>query len=674
MAKLQMQRISLCALKQNRKQILEILQRRGMIEICAQITEDSVFQKIDLSSSSAVFEKTAAEAAQALEVLGRYVPEKGSMLAVLGGRKVISVADYYALCEEREELIHLTHRINSLAKEITENRANILKCQAQLEALVPWLNLDIPMSFKGTKSTAAFIGTLPGAINREEIHEQLLQQAPDVGAVNIEIISSSPEQTCLFILCLKRDENEVEDGLRGIGFAYPSAQILVAPALEKIELEQNVIELTQKIAVEINEIIRYQGEREKICFITDYYHIRAEKYDVIGQLLHSNRTFILSGYIPEVQAQILADELSENFDIAIEREVPLTEADVPVLLKNNQFSAPVEGVVESYSLPGQHEFDPTNGVALFYYLLFGMMLGDAAYGLIMVLACGTILLKFKNIEAGLKKYIQMFLYCGVATIFWGVIFGSYFGDVVDVVSETYFGTAVTIPPLWFIPLYEPMRMLAFALAVGVVHLYTGLAMKLIQLYQLKQYKDMVYDVIFWYVLNTSLIVILLSMEKFTEILGLDFVLPATAGSVAGVMAMISAIAILCTGGRESKNPFKRFLKGFYQLYGVTGYLGDVLSYSRLLALGLATSVIASVVNKMAAMAGPGVWGIIAFVLIFVLGHTINIGINALGAYVHTNRLQFVEFFGKFYEGGGRKFKPFSVNTKYFKFKEDTKRG
>lgn len=674
MAKLQMQRISLCALKKNRKQILEILQRRGMIEISEQMTEDSVFQKIDLSSSSAVFEKTAAEAAQALEVLGRYVTEKGGMLAVFNGRKAISVADYEAICEERDELIHLSHRINSLAKEIAESQANILKCKVQSEALVPWLSLDIPMSFKGTKSTTAFIGTLPGAISVAEIHEQLLHQAPDVGAVSIEIISSSPEQTCLFLLCMKRDENEVEAGLRGIGFAHPAAQILAASSLEKIELEKNVTALTQKIADDINEISSYTGDREKLRFMTDYYHIRAEKYDVIGQLLHSHSTFILSGYISESQAQVLADELSENFDIAVEREVPLTEEDVPVLLQNNGFSAPVEGVVESYSLPGQHEFDPTNGVALFYYLLFGMMLGDAAYGLIMVLACGTILLRFKNIEAGLKKYIQMFLYCGVATIFWGVMFGSYFGDAVDVVSETYFGTTVTIPPVWFIPLNEPMRMLAFALAVGVVHLYTGLAMKLIQLYQSKRYKDMVYDVIFWYLLNTSLIVLLLSIEKFTEILGLDFVLPAPAGSVAGVLAVISAIAILCTGGRESKNPFKRFLKGVYSLYGVTGYLGDVLSYSRLLALGLATSVIASVVNKMAAMAGPGVWGMIAFVLIFVLGHTINIGINALGAYVHTNRLQFVEFFGKFYEGGGRKFNPFSVNTKYFKFKEDAKRG
>jgi len=171
-------------------------------------------------------------------------------------------------------------------------------------------------------------------------------------------------------------------------------------------------------------------------------------------------------------------------------------------------------------------------------------------------------------------------------------------------------------------------------------------------------------VVFWYILNTSLVLMLLSMNQFTEILGLNFVLPAPVGSVAGVLAVVSAIAIVAMAGRESRNPFKRFLKGLYHLYGVTGYLGDVLSYSRLLALGLATSVIASVVNKMAAMAGPGIIGVIAFILIFVLGHTINIGINALGAYVHTNRLQFVEFFGKFFESGGRKFAPLYNKTKY----------
>ena len=133
---------------------------------------------------------------------------------------------------------------------------------------------------------------------------------------------------------------------------------------------------------------------------------------------------------------------------------------------------------------------------------------------------------------------------------------------------------------------------------------------------------------------------------------------------------IGAVGIVLTSGRSSKSIGKRFLKGLYGLYGVSSYLSDILSYSRLLALGLATGVIASVFNQMGAMPGNNPLGVIIFIFAFVVGHTLNIGINVLGAYVHTNRLQFVEFFGKFFEGGGRKFAPFTTKTKYFKITEE----
>ncbi|MEG0615250.1 MAG: V-type ATPase 116kDa subunit family protein, partial [Oscillospiraceae bacterium] len=333
---------------------------------------------------------------------------------------------------------------------------------------------------------------------------------------------------------------------------------------------------------------------------------------------------------------------------------------------------PVEGVLESYSLPKKGEIDPTNVMAIFYYILFGMMLSDAAYGLIMVIACGIILLKFKDINEGLKKSLQMFFFCGISTTFWGIMYGSYFGDVVDVVSQTFFGVHLTIPPLWFAPINEPMRLLMFSLLVGVVHVFTGLAMQFVQLVKAKKYKDILYDVIFWYGLVGGLIVVLLSTQMFIDIAQLSFILPSICGTVGGIVAAVSAVGIICTSGRESKNPFKRFLKGLYGLYNVTGYLSDILSYSRLLALGLATGVIATVVNKMGSMAGDGIVGAILFIIVFIAGHLINIGINLLGAYVHTNRLQYVEFFGKFYEGGGRKFKPFAINSKYFKIREETK--
>jgi V/A-type H+-transporting ATPase subunit I len=203
-------------------------------------------------------------------------------------------------------------------------------------------------------------------------------------------------------------------------------------------------------------------------------------------------------------------------------------------------------------------------------------------------------------------------------------------------------------------------------------LFTGLGAKFYQNLRAKQYKDILYDVIFWYVLVGGLVVVLLSSEKFTGIVNLTFVLPSAAGSIAGILAAAAAVGIILTAGRESRNWFKRILKGIYGLYNVTGYMSDILSYSRLLALGLATGVIATVINQMGAMGGSGIFGAILFVLVFLAGHSINIGINLLGSYVHTNRLSFVEFFGKFYGGGGSEFAPFAAHTKYFKIKEETK--
>ncbi|MEG2852483.1 MAG: V-type ATPase 116kDa subunit family protein, partial [Hydrogenoanaerobacterium sp.] len=223
---------------------------------------------------------------------------------------------------------------------------------------------------------------------------------------------------------------------------------------------------------------------------------------------------------------------------------------------------------------------------------------------------------------------------------------------------------------WFEPVKEPMRMLVFAFLLGIIHLFAGLAMKLAQCIKDKKYLDALYDAGFWYMLVGGGIIYLLTVPMFTEMLGVSFILPPVLGTIATVMACVGAVGIIFTSGRDSRNWFKRLLKGLYGLYNVTGYLSDILSYSRLLALGLATGVIATVINQMGSMGGGGIGGAIMFILVFLVGHTINIGINLLGAYVHTNRLQFVEFFGKFYEGGGRKFMPFTENTKYYKIRED----
>lgn len=667
MAVLQMQRINICTLKKNRKAILELLQRKGVIEISDTMPEDSVFQKTDVTATETSLMKNIALANEALEVLNIYAKEETGVLSTLNGRKELLVGVYDDFYKEYDDVLLNAKKICNLSKKIKEEKSEILKIEAQLETLTPWLSLDLPFSFKGTRCTSAFIGVLQNEWTLEKIYEQI----PDDILLHVEIVYISKDQTCLFALCLKEQSDKVLECLRSIGFSHKTSASIVDPQLENLGLV-NQIESAKKSLAEAEEEIKSLSEvREKIKFLMDYETMRSEKYNVIGQLLQSKSVLVLSGYIPKKESVSIEDTLKNRFEVVVELEEPNEEEDVPVLLENNAFSSPLESTVEGFSLPGKGEVDPTFMMSLFYYMLFGLMLSDAAYGAIMVLGCGIALAKFKTMEKPLKKTLKMYLYCGISTVFWGILFGSYFGDVVDVVSSTFFGKQITIPALWFVPVNEPMRMLVFAMLLGVIHLYAGLGIKLYQCVRDKKYLDALYDVVFWYVLLTSCIVLLLSAEMFVNIVGLSFILPPIAAKIAGILAVLSAIGILLTSGRESKNPFKRFLKGLYGLYGISGYLSDVLSYSRLLALGLATGVICTVINKMGAMSGGGIKGAIIFTLVFILGHSLNIGINALGAYVHTNRLQYVEFFGKFYEGGGRKFQPFSVKTKYFKFKEKT---
>jgi len=665
-----MKRVRICALKKNRKQILETLQRRGVVELSDTQQDDSVFQKTDMSAAKTVFEKNIVISQQALEVLETHIPEKKAMLAMLEGRKTLPLEHYETFSAERDELMRVAYRLTALAKQIAENNANIPKLQTQIEALTPWLTLDIPLGFKGTKKAAAFIGAFAGETTQQEIYKQLAELAPSAETVNVDIISRSKEQTCIFVLCSRSEADKVEEALRIMGFARPPVHSSVTPTKRKAELENEISLLQASTEVAEAEIKTYAGTRNALKFMIDYYTMRAEKYDVIGKLAQSRRVFILDGYITERDAAALEADLSNKFDLAIEFDTPSDDEDVPVVLKNGVLAAPVESVVESYSLPGKGELDPTSVMACFYYVLFGLMLSDAAYGLIMVIGCGFCLWKFKSMEPGMRKALQMFLLCGISTTFWGFLFGSFFGDAVAVISQTFFHKDWALRPIWFEPVKEPMRMLVFSFFLGILHLFTGLGLKLYQCIKNKQYKDALYDVVFWYMLVGGGIVYLLTMPMFTEMLGLSFILPPIAGTIATVSAIIGAIGIVATSGRESRNLFKRLLKGLYGLYNVTGYLSDILSYSRLLALGLATGVIATVFNKMGSMFGGGFIGAILFTLVFLIGHGLNIGINLLGAYVHTNRLQFVEFFGKFYEGGGRKFSPFTENTKYYKIKED----
>ena len=670
MAIVQMQRINICALKKNRKAILERLQELGAMEIDIQLEDDSLGEKQDVASSRALFERRAQTADQALAILNIYVPEKKGMLDSLAGKPLVEKELFEKAAENQDQYMATASRIVTLDKQIAESKAAVLKVQNQVEALAPWLSLTVPVSYTGTQKTAVLIGTMPNPQDQQSILNLLAGAAPDVEAVDVELISTDKDFTYLAVICMKQDAGKVEEVLRTGGFSKPSSPVQKIPEEYKKDLEAEIAKAQEQVKQLESELAECAGSRQDLELISDYYRTRAEKYRILGEIPQTASTFAISGYVPAAKADAIVKELSEHYGAAAETEGIKEEEEPPVLLHNNRFSESVEGVLASFGLPAKGEIDPTFFTSIFYVFLFGLMLSDAAYGLIVSLACGIVLLKFPRMETNLRKSVQLFFWCGLSTLFWGVLFGGYFGDALDVISETFFGHKISIPALWFVPLNEPMRMLLYSMLFGVIHLFTGLALKGYMYIRDHKYMDFVCDVIFWYMLLLGLIGLLIPSSMFAGIAGKQIVFPAALNAAAKWSAILGAVGIVLFSGRSSKNPALRIALGAYDLYNITGWLSDVLSYSRLLALGLATGVIASVVNQMGSMGGKSIGGVILFIIVFVIGHVFNMAINLLGAYVHTCRLQYVEFFGKFYEGGGKPFEPFKLKTKYVDLKEE----
>jgi V/A-type H+-transporting ATPase subunit I len=671
MAVMQMDRISICALKKDRKRLMEFLQRQGNVEL-QKVEPDEVFSSMDTQVSCQLFEKGAGTAASALEILGRYCPQPSSAFGFLSGREVLTVAESEAFAARWGERMSDVERIKALDRESAQAQADISKIEAAEEALVPWLDLSVPMTFQGTARTQAWIGSIQGEYGETALLHKMTEAVPVLGPVAIEIIRSSKEMTSFCVLALKRDAKGVEEALNALGFMRPSGPSSHVPSEALERLKEKKRQAQARIDASAAEIRGFEPLRKEIRMLEDYLRMRREKYAVLTRLGQSKHALVLSGYVAREDVGALEKKLHERFDCAVELAPADGDEDAPVRLKNRPFAAATESVLESYSMPSRMEIDPSPVMSFFYYLMFGMMLSDAGYGLIMALVCGILPLIRPRMEDSWRRSLRMFFWCGVSTVFWGVMFSSYFGDAVNVISKNFFGREVGIPPLWFLPLEQPMRLLMFCLGIGVVHLVAGYVMKARNLAARGQYADILYDCGYPVLMLTGLLVLLMGSDMFRTMAGFSISLPGWVNQTCLLISGASLMGVVLTGGRESRNWGKRILKGLYAAYNVAaGWLGDILSYSRLLALGLATGVIASVFNALGALAGAGVLGAVIFILVFLIGQTMNMGINLLGAYVHSNRLEYVEFFGKFYEGGGRKFQPFGVHTKYYKVEEET---
>ena len=312
-----------------------------------------------------------------------------------------------------------------------------------------------------------------------------------------------------------------------------------------------------------------------------------------------------------------------------------------------------------YASPSHDDIDPTPILAFFFYFFFGMMFSDAGYGLLMAIAIGIIIKKFKPDEK-MKENLKLFQYCGISTFLWGLVFGSFFGDAPATLYNYFSGASITMADIIPWPTLDPQKdaltVMAISIGFGLIHILVGMGCKFYVCLKKKDYGGAFFDTGLWMMLLVGIAV--LAIGAFSS----QIVLYVGAG-----------IAIACAIGlvlRNKKGFFGKMIGGLASLYDITGYISDLLSYSRLLALGLTTGVMAQVFNMLSSMFGKSVFGCICMIIIMVAGHAINIGLNALGSYVHTMRLQYVEMFSKFYEGGGKEFEPFSLNSKYIKIQED----
>ncbi len=669
MAIVQMKRLNLVAMKQNRKAILERLQELGGMQIDIQSPEEleGTFCE-DVSTQRSAFDKWAATADQAIGILNHYVPEESGLLSMLDGKPLVERAEYNETVENQERYIEEADLIIELDKKITDAHSSIQKLENQVEALVPWENLDVPMNTSGTRETTALIGTLPEETTQEAVTAALEAHEPPVGAADVQILFSDPDMVCISVVVLNPDAEAAEEALREMGFSKSNWVSHHTPAEEQEEYRTEIARHEADIENYTAQIKEMAPCRGHLKLVSDYYRLRAAKYDVLATVPNTANTFALSGYIPVNIAESVAAEMETDYGAAVELEDIGEKEDAPVLTHNNKYSDCVDGVVASYGLPSKGDIDPTILVSIFYIVLFGMMLSDAGYGLLIVIGCGFVLLRGKRMSSSLRKSFKMFFWCGVSTGIWGILFGGFFGDVITVVSREFFGHEVTFKPIWFAPIDEPMRLLIFALFIGLIHLFVGLGIKGYMLLKKRDIVGFISDIVGWYMFLIGLIMLLLPSTIYESMAGQTVTFSQPVVYLSWVLTIVGAVILLVMAGRRKKRKIgMRLLLGVYEIYGITSWLSDWLSYSRLLALGLTTGAIAQVVNMIGTMFGHGIIKVIIFIVVFIIGTVLNLAINMLGAYVHTNRLQYVEFFQKFYSGGGRPFEPFIAATKYVEF-------
>ena len=661
MAKIKLVHFELVSLLDESRKLVEFLQKSGAAELVN--TENENLTKYQTDYIVNQYLKKHKKAVEAYGILEKHCELKKSFVESFSDVKEIDYSEYRLISDRAEELSDICNSIISLEKERESLSGQIAEKEALIEYYSNWTSLDIPMASKRTMTTSIFIGSFPGEFSKEEILAMISSAEDFPEDVAVEIVSKQKMLTCAVIMCHQSSSERLSDILKNNGFYVPDRIVPKLPSKAIEDFRQEADLLREEMASVTDKLREYRYDYNDIRFLSDYFTAQAEKYSAVENAAASENIFFVKGYIPERIAEEIKFEIERRFTAQMELSEPdYDNEDVPVLIENKSFAAGVESVTNMYSPPSNKDVDPNPVMSFFYYALFGLMLSDAGYGLLMAIAAVFAKKKLKA-TGNFKKTADMIFYCGISTVFWGAMFGGFFGDLIPTVCKSFLGiTDIPSFAIWMDPMTNSIELLLYCFLFGIIHLFAGLLIRGFMLIRDKNYLGAVCDTlpVMAFVVGFAIV----GAGFFTEV-------PENISSVGIKILAVGAVLIVLTSGRSSKNILGKLGGGLYGLYNAaSGYLGDILSYSRLLALSLVTGVIANVINLLGAMMG----NIVLFIIIFILGHTVNIAINLIGTYVHTGRLQYVEFFSKFYEGSGRTFTPFKINSKFFTIKEENKYG
>mgnify|MGYP001698850051 FL=1 len=631
-----MKHLRLLGMESEREALLKAMQDMECVEISSidgsEEALKSGFAKPDDKALMSAQEASRAYRT-ALASLDRFAPEKKGMFRK---RQGVSRAAFFS-AESEENARTAAETINKDTRRLGEIESERTKNEALRATLAPWLTVDAPLG-GADGALAVFFGTV--GLNVTDDALKALADSLD-GLLTWQQASSDRSLRYLLVMCHGSVKERALSALRDLGFSTVSFRGMTGTAKENDKALAENLAALEKERQEIEQrIAGLGGKREALLEASDRAAIALRREEAKSRLVGTDKVFLLEGWLPADRCAALEKAL-EPFTCAIETREPTEDEypQVPVQLKNNKLTRPLNMVTEMYSLPAYGTLDPNPLMAPFFILFYGIMMADMGYGLLMMIASVIISKKYRPKGTSGELFSLLGL-CGISTFIMGALTGGFFGDfltqLVAIVSP---GTVFALPKL-FDPLDDLTMILIGSMALGMVQIVTGMAISLIEKCKRKKFLDAFFEEITWWIVFIG--IALLALGK-------------------GAAVLYVGCALVLLGPIVQGKGWGRLTGVFGSLYNhVTGYFGDILSYTRLMALMLAGSVIAQVFNMLAAMPG----NVIAFIIISMLGNAMNFGLNLLGCYVHDLRLQCLEFFNKFYVDGGKPFRPMTLDTEY----------